>query len=94
MTGNRVEYLLCPAAAAGPVSVEASEPVLPLCGNLALAVMLPPTTTEDVEATDDWPPPLWLPCAAKASASFMAALRVRIKTRVVTGGQAPLPFCC
>ena len=96
MTGNRVEYRLCPAAAAGPVSVEAREPVLPLCGSLALAAIFPPTTDddEDVEATDDWPTPPPPPCAAKASASFMAARRVRMKTRVVTGGQAPLPFCC
>lgn len=82
MTGNRVEYRLCPAAAAGPVSVEAKEPVLPLWGNLVATDMPPEAVAEE------------LPWPAKASASFMAARRVRIKTRVVTGGQAPPPFCC
>lgn len=49
MTGNRVEYRLCPAAAAGPVNVDAREPVLPLWGSLvatdmpeAAAEVLPP----------------------------------------------------
>lgn len=77
MTGNLVEYRLWPAAAAGPVKVEARDPVLPLWGSLA-AVMLEPAPAEAA--------------AAAARASFMAARRVRIKTRVVTGGHAPAPL--